>query len=217
MRKKFLAYLLAFTFLLLFATARADAMLSWGSRGETVQTLQTKLKNWGYYQGAIDGVYGQSTYEAVRAFQRKNGLTIDGVVGAKTAMALGLQLSKGPSSTNVSSDTQLLAHLVYAEARGEPYVGQVAVAAVVLNRVQSAKFPNTIAGVIYQTGAFDCVYDGQINLNPDATALRAAKDALNGWDPTGGCLYYYNPATSTSSWIWSRSVQTSIGSHAFAL
>ncbi len=201
----------------LTTTAAETVVLKSGSTGAQVRTLQTKLKNWGYYRGAIDGIYGSGTKAAVIKFQKKNGLTADGIVGAKTAAALGMKLSAS-SSTNsgyASSDVYLLAKLVYGEARGEPYTGQVAVAAVVLNRVKSSKFPNTIAGVIYQSGAFTAVSDGQINLEPNSTAYSAARDAMNGWDPTSGCLYYYNPATATSKWIWSRQVRLSIGRHNF--
>ncbi|MBQ8443799.1 MAG: spore cortex-lytic enzyme [Clostridia bacterium] len=180
--------------------------------------IQTKLKRWGYYTGSIDGIYGSLTKKAVRYFQSKNGLAVDGIVGPKTAAAMGITLSSSASSsTNSSSDLYLLAKCVYAEARGEPYTGQVAVAAVILNRVKSSSFPNTISGVIYQPYAFTAVYDGQINLEPNSTAYKAAQDALNGWDPTYGCLYYYNPATATSSWIWSRQTVVTIGSHVFAL
>lgn len=194
----------------LTAEAAETVVLKSGSTGAQVRTLQTKLKNWGYYRGAIDGIYGSGTKAAVIKFQKKNGLTADGIVGAKTAAALGMKLS-------ASSDVYLLAKLVYGEARGEPYTGQVAVAAVVLNRVKSSKFPNTIAGVIYQSGAFTAVSDGQINLEPNSTAYSAARDAMNGWDPTSGCLYYYNPATATSKWIWSRQVRLSIGRHNFCV
>ena len=182
------------------------------------KTVQTKLKRWGYYTGAIDGIYGPKTKQAVRYFQSKNGLAVDGIVGPKTAAALGMSLSSAGSSSSLSSsDLNLLAKCVYAEARGEPYTGQVAVAAVVLNRVKSASFPNTISGVIYQPYAFTAVDDGQINLTPNSTAYKAAQDALNGWDPTYGCLYYYNPATATSSWIWSRKTVVTIGKHVFAI
>ena len=185
------------------------------------RTIQTKLKRWGYYTGAIDGIYGPQTKKAVRYFQSKNGLAVDGIVGPKTAAALGMKLSGssgGSSGSSLSSsDLNLLARCVYAEARGEPYTGQVAVAAVVLNRVKSASFPNTISGVIYQPYAFTAVDDGQINLSPNSTAYKAAQDALNGWDPTYGCLYYYNPATATSSWIWSRKTVVTIGKHVFAI
>ena len=201
-------------------TTTEAAVLKQGSTGSSVRTLQTKLKSWGYYTGSVDGIYGSQTVKAVKYFQSKNGLAVDGIVGAKTAAALGMTLSGSSSGSSSgsysSSDEYLLAKCVYAEARGEPYVGQVAVAAVVLNRVRSASFPNTIAGVIYQPWAFTCVNDGQINLSPDNNAIKAAKDALNGWDPTNGCLYYYNPATATSSWIWSRPVMLSIGKHNFA-
>ena len=180
------------------------------------RTVQTKLKRWGYYTGAVDGIYGPKTKEAVKYFHRKNGLVVDGIVGPKTAAALGMTLS-GSTTTQSSSDLNLLARCVYAEARGEPYTGQVAVAAVVLNRVRSASFPNTIAGVIYQPYAFTAVDDGQINLTPNSTAYKAAQDALNGWDPTYGCLYYYNPRTATSSWIWSRQTVVTIGKHVFAI
>ncbi len=202
------------------ATTTEAAVLKQGSTGSSVRTLQTKLKSWGYYTGSVDGIYGSQTVKAVKYFQSKNGLAVDGIVGAKNAAALGMTLSGSSSGSSSgsysSSDEYLLAKCVYAEARGEPYVGQVAVAAVVLNRVRSASFPNTIAGVIYQPWAFTCVNDGQINLSPDNNAIKAAKDALNGWDPTNGCLYYYNPATATSSWIWSRPVMLSIGKHNFA-
>lgn len=183
------------------------------------RTIQTKLKRWGYYTGNVDGIYGSLTREAVRYFQRKNGLAVDGIVGPKTAAALGMTLSSGSSSSSSlsSSDLNLLARCVYAEARGESYVGQVAIAAVVLNRVGSPSFPNTIAGVIYQPYAFTAVNDGQINLTPNSTAYKAAQDALNGWDPTYGAIYYYNPATATSSWIWSRQTTVTIGNHVFAV
>lgn len=202
-------------------TAEA-AVLKSGSSGSLVRSVQTKLKNWGYYAGSVDGIYGPKTVAAVKYFQRVNGLSADGVVGAKTAAAMGIALSSASASSSSggsysSGDSYLLAKCIYAEARGEPYTGQVAVGAVILNRVRSSKFPNSISGVIYQPYAFTCVADGQINLTPDANAKRAAQDALNGWDPTNGCLYYYNPATATSGWIWSRTVMLSIGKHNFAL
>ena len=195
------------------------AVLKKGMTGSQVRTMQTKLKNWGYYSGNIDGIFGTQTYNAVIYFQKVNKLQVDGIVGAETAAALGMTLTSSSSSNSSysSSDLYLLAKCVYAEARGEPYTGQVAIAAVVLNRVKHSSFPNTIAGVIYQPGAFTAVTDGQINLEPDTTAYSAARDALNGWDPTNGCIYYYNPATATSSWIWSRTVKLSIGNHNFAV
>ena len=206
-------------YLTLFVFVRADAAsVAWGSRGEQVRSVQQKLIQYGYMTGEADGIFGKKTYDAVVWFQRKNGLTADGVVGGATAAARGLSLGGSVSAAAYNeSETYLLGRLVHGEARGEPYVGKVAVAAVVLNRVKSPLFPNTVAGVIYQSGAFDAVADGQINLTPDEDSLRAARDALNGWDPSGGCLYYYNPVTSTSSWIWTRQVQLSIGKHNFAI
>ena len=201
-------------------TSSGSGTLRKGSSGDSVKTLQQKLKNWGYYGGSVDGVFGSGTEQAVRYFQSRNGLTADGVVGSATAAALGMSLSGSSSGSSggasvSSSDLNLLARVVYGEARGEEYIGQVAVAAVVLNRVESSSFPNTIAGVVYQSGAFDCVSDGQINLTPDSTAISAAQDALNGWDPTYGCLFYYNPRTATSSWMLSRPVKLVIGQHNF--
>ena len=184
----------------------------YGSTGNEVIQIQTRLKNWGYYTGAIDGVYGYETYRAVRQFQSKNGLAVDGVAGNATLSALGISTSSGPSNSNVD----LLARAISGEARGEPYEGQVAVGAVILNRVDNPNFPNTIAGVVYQKGAFDSVADGQINVTPTSSARKAAQDAINGWDPSGGCIYFYNPATSTSKWIWSRPIVKTIGKHNFA-
>ena len=174
--------------------------------------IQQKLKDLGYYFGSVDGIYGNATRNAVVAFQKANGLTADGVAGPKTIAALGLNFD-----SVTSSDLYLLAKCVHAEARGEPYVGQVAVAAVILNRVKDAAFPNTISGVVYQPWAFTAVNDGQINLEPNSTAYQAAQDALNGWDPTYGCLYYYNPTTATSKWIFSRQTVVTIGKHVFAI
>ena len=207
------------TFALFFSFVRADAaVVAWGDKGDQVTLIQQKLKQYGYFSGTVDGVFGKQTYDAVVWFQRKNGLKVDGAVGESTAAALGITLTGSVSAASYNeSETYLLGRLVHGEARGEPYVGKVAVAAVVLKRGKSPSFPNTISGVIYQSGAFDAVSDGQINLTPDEDSLRAARDALNGWDPTGGCLYYYNPATATNGWIWSRTVQLSIGKHNFAI
>ena len=189
----------------------------YGSRGNEVKQIQTKLKRWGYYKGSVDGIYGSRTLSAVKSFQKKNGLTVDGIAGTKTLNAMGIYSSSSSSNTSSSNSTNLnlLSRLVYAESRGEPYSGQVAVAAVVLNRVSSSSFPNTIAGVIYQSGAFDAVSDGQINMTPDATAKKAAQDAINGWDPSYGAIYYFNPATATNKWIWSRPLTVVIGKHRF--
>ena len=194
------------------STAQA-ASLKRGSSGDKVTQLQQKLKNWGYYSGSVDGIFGSATEAAVKKFQKKNGLTADGIVGKATAEKLGLRLSGGQSAA--SGDVDLIARAVYGKARGEPYEGQVAVAAVILNRVRSASFPNTVSGVIYQPGAFDAVSDGQLYLTPDSAAYRAARDAMAGWDPTGGCIYYYNPKTATSKWIRSRPVMRTIGDHVF--
>ena len=192
------------------------ALSKYGSRGEEVRQIQTKLKRWGYYSGNVDGIYGSQTQSAVRWFQSKNGLAVDGIAGPKTLAAMGIYSSTNGGGTSTSnSDLNLLARLVYAEARGEPYTGQVAVAAVVLNRVKSSSFPNTIAGVIYQSGAFSVVNDGQINLTPNATAKKAAQDAINGWDPSYGAIYYFNPSTATNKWIWSRPMTITIGRHRF--
>ena len=194
-----------------------EALSKYGSRGSEVTQIQTKLKRWGYYKGNIDGIYGSQTVEAVKYFQRKNGLAVDGIAGKNTLAAMGIfnsSNSSGSSSSN-SSDLNLLARLIYGEARGESYTGQVAVGAVVLNRVRSSSFPNTISGVIYQKGAFDAVSDGQINLTPNSTAKKAAQDALNGWDPSYGAIYYFNPATATNKWIWSRPMTVTIGNHRF--
>ena len=195
-----------------------EALSKYGSRGQEVITIQTKLKRWGYYKGSVDGIYGSKTVEAVKYFQKKNGLTADGIAGEKTLKAMGIYNNSSSNSSggsSSSSDVNLLSRLVYAEARGETYSGQVAVAAVVLNRVKSSSFPNTVAGVIYQSGAFDGVSDGQINLTPDSTAKKAAQDALNGWDPSYGAIYYFNPNTATNKWIWSRPMTVVIGKHRF--
>lgn len=184
-----------------------------GSSGSVVSEIQTKLKNWGYYSGSVDGIYGSRTEEAVKSFQRKNGLTADGMAGPATLKALGITSPSTQSSS--SGDVYLLARLISAEARGEPYTGQVAVGAVVLNRVKHPSFPNTISGVIYQSGAFSCLQDGQFNQPIADSAYRAARDALNGVDPSGGAIYYFNPSTATSKWIWSRPLITVIGKHRF--
>ena len=223
--KRLCALLLCVAMLAAFGVREAQAAVYWGSRGETVRRVQQKLKQWGYYDGAVDGIFGQATYDAVVYFQKRNGLAADGVAGDKTLAAMGISAvgNRGggavaaSSASSRSSDVELLARLIHGEARGEPYVGMVAVGAVVLNRVKSSSFPNTIAGVIYEAGAFDAVADGQINLAPSEQSRRAARDALNGWDPTNGCLYYYNPATATSKWIWTRQVRLNIGDHSFAV
>lgn len=221
------------TFALLLASAPVEAQRStlyWGSRGQDVKTVQWRLLQWGYYNGKVDGVFGADTSAAVRSFQRKNGLTPDGVVGPTTWAALGYQGGATPArrppasratSTQAginkhSRDLNLLAQAVRAEAEGEPYTGQVAVAAVILNRVEHSSFPNTIAGVIFQPGAFESVSNGTIHRAPLKENIRAARDALNGWDPTHGAIFFWEPRKSTSKWIWSRKIHTTIGNHVFA-
>lgn len=199
--------------------ALQEGNLYWGSRGEKVREVQSRLAEWGYYVGSVDGIYGAETYRAVRRFQRDHGLTEDGVVGPATAQAIGISLNTSSSGSSTGLDREgdiyLLAKAIHGEARGEPYIGKVAVGAVILNRVKSPTFPNTIAGVIYQPYAFTAVADGQIDLEPDKDSIKAARDAINGWDPSYGCLYYWNPATATSKWIWSREVVIKIGKHWF--
>ncbi len=183
-----------------------------GSSGSVVTQIQKTLKSAGYYTYTVDGIYGSRTAAAVKKFQKAKGLTVDGICGAATLAALGIRV---PDATADRNTRALLARLISAEARGEPYVGQVAVGAVVLNRVKHPSFPNTIPGVIYQSGAFSCIADGQFNQPVADSAYRAADDALNGWDPTGGAIYYFNPSTATSAWIWSRPLILTIGKHRF--
>lgn len=223
MRKKLFGFIILLALVVLLITTlslqydEVNALSKYGSTGSEVRTIQEKLKRWGYYTGNVDGIYGSQTVAAVKRFQQKNGLTVDGIAGPKTLTAMGIMTSSSSSSSSSSnsSDVTLLAKAIYGEARGEPYAGQVAVGAVILNRVKSSKFPNTIAGVIYQSGAFDAVSDGQINLTPDSTSKKAAQDALNGWDPSYGAIYYFNPSTATNKWIWSRPLTVTIGKHRF--
>ena len=228
-RKKRNPFLFAVTFLAILAlllSAFSVGAIEKASaknivKGESVanvKAVQQRLLDLGFYSYKVDGIFGSRTRSAVKNFQKSRGLAVDGIVGARTEKALGITLSSSSSSSTSlsSSELNLLARCVYSEARGEPYTGQVAVAAVVLNRVRSSSFPNTVSGVIYQKGAFTAVSDGQINLTPNDTAYKAARDALNGWDPTNGCLYYYNPSTATSKWIWSLKVEIKIGRHNFA-
>lgn len=203
-----------------FSDTASSMIVKYGSKGTAVKTIQTKLKNWGFYKGSVDGVFGWRTRSAVIAFQKKNGLKADGIVGDATSKALGIPVKTAATTsrgaTSRSNEVYTLAQAIHGEARGEPYIGQVAVAAVILNRVDNPKFPNTIAGVIYQPGAFTAVADGQMFLAPNESATKAAKDALNGWDPSGGAIYYYNPAKTTNKWIWSRPIIKVIGKHYFA-
>lgn len=197
----------------------SSTVLRKGSSGNAVKQVQQRLANWGYYSGSVDGIYGSATEAAVRKFQRNNGLSADGICGVKTLSAMGLSsvVSSSHTASSGNGDVYLLARIISAEARGESYRGQVAVGAVVLNRVESSQFPNTLAGVIYQKGAFTAIEDGQFNQPIADSAYRAAREALAGADPTGGCLYYYNPATATSKWIYSLPVKMTIGKHRFSM
>lgn len=186
-----------------------------GSQGEEVRAIQTKLVELGYLNGKIDGIYGDQTKAAVIQFQKSQGLSADGIAGPKTLAALGITANNSGSGQFSSSDIDLLARIISAESRGEPYTGQVAVGAVILNRMAHPSFPNTLAGVIYQPGAFSCLYDGGVNAPVADSAYRAARDAINGMDPSGGAVYYYNPEKSTNQWIFSRPVITVIGNHRF--
>lgn len=184
----------------------------WAYDSSYIYSAQERLKELGYYDGVVNGVYDDATVVAIKNFQADHGMYVSGAVGGVTANALGIYMS-----SQDSNDLYLLAKCIHAEARGESYVGKVAVGAVILNRVASPDFPDTIYGVIYQPWAFTAVHDGQIDLEPEAASYQAATDALNGWDPTYGCLYYYNPATASSSWIYSRETVVTIGKHIFAI
>ena len=212
-----LAVIFAVNIFIIALAQRASAEIyKKGSCGAAVSEIQTRLKNWGYYHGAVEGVYGSQTEKAVRWFQEKNGLNVDGQVGDQTLAALGMPVSgQSSNSSGNSGSLDLLARLISAEARGEPYEGQVAVGAVVLNRVEHPSFPNSIAEVIYQPGAFSCLDDGQFDEPVTESAYRAAQDAMNGWDPSYGAIYYFNPITATSKWIWSRPLIVNIGKHRF--
>lgn len=216
MKKIYIIFLIIVLFLILIIPI-CYGLSKYGSTGEEVKQIQKKLKEWGYYNGNIDGIYGTETFNSIKKFQSKNGLKVDGIAGEKTLRALGIKENNNAGTGNNvnNTDLNLLSKLVYAEARGEPYKGMVAVAAIVLNRVSDSRFPNSIAGVIYQSGAFTCIEDGQINLKASSQARKAAQDAINGWDPTSGCVYYFNPNTATSSWIWSRPQVLTIGKHIF--
>ena len=212
MKKTFKAILIALLIIVAVSPV-SRAFSSFGSRGEEVVMIQQRLSELGYYTGSIDGIYGSATKAAVTAFQKDNGLAADGIAGQKTLTALKVYESTG--STPASSDYLLLARLISAEARGESYIGQVAVGAVVLNRVDHPSFPDSVAVVIYQSGAFSCINDGQFDEAVSDSAYAAARDALNGMDPSGGAIYYFNPDKATNKWIWSRPVITTIGNHIF--
>lgn len=219
----------------------SDAIVKYGSTGKDVEELQGRLKYLGFFDGKVDGVYGWRTLRSVKWFQWEFGMKADGIVGGQTKLKLwqatkdwtpdktmdknnppagggsGGSLATSNSLGLTDNDLTIMANAVYGEARGEPYEGQVAVAAVILNRVKSPLFPNTVHGVIFQPGAFTAVADGQIWLTPNETAKKAVRDALNGWDPSGGCIYYFNPETATSKWIWSRPQVKKIGRHIFCM
>ncbi len=206
----------------MYFTSTASS-LELGDNGQEVKDMQQELKNWGYYNGKVNGIFGYDTFASVLRYQRTYGLHANGIADENTLLSMGLghvvETGKANAASSTVSNEQLLARAINGEARGEPYVGQVAVGAVILNRVKSSKFPKTLAGVIYQPGAFTAVTDGQISvpISSSSTVVKAARDALAGWDPTDGCLYYWNPATATSKWIWSRKVKLKIGHHWFGI
>lgn len=212
--KKFWTILIAVLLVISLFTLSVTALSKLGSRSQEVREIQKVLKDKGYYTGGVDGIFGTKTKKAVLNFQKDNGLSADGIVGPKTLKALGI--TKSHSSGDFSSaDYELLARIISAEARGETYLGQVAVGAVILNRIEHPSFPDTLSGVVYQKGAFSCLNDGQFYEPIDESAYNAASDAINGLDPSGGAIYYYNPVKSTNKWIFSRPVITVIGNHRF--
>ncbi|MBU3145451.1 spore cortex-lytic enzyme [Clostridium sp. CF012] len=217
-----IAYFASEAYFNISSKAAIGTVYKYGARGDKVKEIQTKLKQWGYHNDSVDGIYGYNTYLSVKSFQTSNGLNVDGIAGSQTLAAMGIMPTTADSSGTASSqnvtnnkDVDLMARLINGEARGEPYEGQVAVGATILNRTRDARFPSTIAGVIYQPGAFTAIVDGQINAKIEESSIRAARDAINGWDPSGGAVFYFNPATSTNKWIWSRTLIKVIGKHRF--
>jgi len=192
-----------------------EAISQVGSRGKEVTAIQEELKARGLFTVGVTGYYGEETRKAVLRFQKQQGISQTGIAGPVTLKALGISVGTIPPATE--ANIYLLARIISAEARGEPYTGQVAVGAVVLNRVEHPSFPDTLSGVIYQNGAFTAITDGQFNEPISDSAYRAARDALNGWDPTGGCIYYYNPKKTSNKFIWSRPVMLTIGNHRFCM
>ena len=213
--KKYLKIIVTFTLILALCSLTVSALSKIGSRSEEVRLIQSALKERGYYTGNVDGIFGTVTKNAVMNFQRDNGLTVDGIAGKNTLKALGISGNNDSFGGYSSSDYDLLARIISAEARGEPYMGQVAVGAVILNRIKHPSFPDTLSGVVYQKGAFSCLNDGQFYEPVSDSAYKAASDAINGLDPSGGAIYYYNPKKSTNKWIFSREVITVIGNHRF--
>ncbi|MCR6544136.1 spore cortex-lytic enzyme [Dehalobacterium formicoaceticum] len=221
-------FMMAAVVILTYGSGKAQSRptLYWGSSGNNVTQVQQRLSNWGYYKGPIDGYLGASTFNAIKDFQRRNGLTADGTVGTQTYNALGLSSGSTtpapdpgyqPSKVSVSGDSMLLARAIHAEAESEPYIGKVAVGAVLLNRVANANFPNTLAGVVYQGRALESVANGRVNTEPNNDSVKAAREALNGWDPSYGCLYFWNPSKPVSAWIWTRKIVVKYGAHVFGL
>ncbi|MFW6238091.1 MAG: spore cortex-lytic enzyme [Halanaerobiales bacterium] len=231
-KKYMIVILVLITFITLYISYTGQAQkrfLYYGVKNSDVRTLQRKLSQWNFYNGSIDGVFGSGTSQAVKEFQRKNGLQVDGLVGQETWQALGYRMESraeeyGEPEAQVAfsggvnryDNVEMIARLIHAEARGEPYEGQVAVGAVLLNRVDSPAFPNTISAVIYQPLAFESVANGQFNRSPTEENKRAARAAINGWDPTHGSLFFWNPSKPVNKWIWSRRTVRTIGSHVFA-
>ena len=213
--KKFLKFSLCVIMAFSVFVTTSFALSKIGSRGEEVRKIQTALKNKGYFNSSIDGIYGTITKKAVERFQKDYGLTVDGIAGKNTLKALGITDGDNYYGGYSSSDYDLLVRIISAEARGEPYLGQVAVGAVVLNRIEHPSFPDTLSGVIYQKGAFSCLDDGQFYEPVADSCYSAARDAINGVDPVSGAIYYYNPITATNKWIRSRPLITTIGKHRF--
>ncbi len=196
-----------------FPSPAVETLSKYGSTGAEVKAIQQTLKERGLYNGNVDGIYGTQTQEAVKKFQKQQGLAVDGIAGPQTLKRLGITIGTIPQANE--ANVNLLARIISAEARGEPYSGQVAVGAVILNRIEHPSFPDTLSGVIYQPGAFTAVTDGQFDQPVAEFAYRAARDALNGVDPSGGAIYYYNPDRAVSQWIRTRPVIKRIGSHLF--
>ena len=199
--------------MLTLSRSSQQTISQYGSRGKEVRAIQQELKDRGLFHDDVTGYYGPVTQAAVKRFQKQQGISQTGIAGPATLKALGITVGSIPAATQ--ANISLLARIISAEARGEPYTGQVAVGAVILNRIEHPSFPDTLSGVIFQKGAFTAVTDGQFDQPVSDTAYSAARDALNGWDPTGGCIYYYNPKKTSNKFIYSRPIVTVIGDHRF--